>query len=191
MNKPLSVNPEAFEELRHLHAFHTRYVGKFTARLEQLNNVPGFPLPKRQRSIANAELRLAIHSAAVRALDLLFDVPRFELKVVTGGGCCSLNCPNETPDGGLFCSACKALADSADDVEAHLQRQLDIERIRANALQERLNAADERVDSLTSGDRVNVPRHVEADRIADIHLEWDGRAASLWPLLLERVGEAK
>lgn len=36
---------------------------------------------------------------------------------------------------------------------------------------------------------VAVPRHVPSDLIACIHLEWDGRAGSLWPLLLERITE--
>lgn len=36
---------------------------------------------------------------------------------------------------------------------------------------------------------VAVPRHVPSDLIACIHLEWDGRADSLWPLLLQRISE--
>lgn len=100
----MNINPAAFEELRHLLSYHANTADKFRQRLGEWATAPYTTL-RRQRSIDNATLRLAIHEAAVRALETLFAVPAPTLEIVEGGVCCA--CAAETPDGAPVCADCK------------------------------------------------------------------------------------
>jgi hypothetical protein len=102
----MNINPAAFEELRHLLSYHNATAEGFRKRLAVWANEP-YTSPRRLRSIENAQGRLALHEAAGRALDILFDAPVYEIEVVVGGSCCSAGCKNETPDGSVFCEVHK------------------------------------------------------------------------------------
>lgn len=102
----MNINPASFEELRHLLSYHRATAENFRKHLAEWA-AERYTSSRRQRSIDNARGRLDLHEAACRALEVLFDVPVFEIKVVVGGSCCSARCKNETPDGSVFCEVHK------------------------------------------------------------------------------------